>query len=394
MTRNGGSMADPGSVSYLFSRKGVVIVPKGAAAPRTTSSTAVLDAGAEEVNDLGEASRSSASRATWSPCAPRCRRPGIDYESAEASFVPSMQRRGSTRTPPRKVFRLIDALEDSDDVQNVFANVDVTDEVMAAVELTPPPEPPSRPSRAGRHAASTASSRRASPDRLWTPEGSARRRCESGGVALVIRTPVRTPKEVDCMRVLGVDPGLTRCGVGVVDGAPGDRSRSCTSTSCAPRPTPTSRRRLLGHRAGRRRVARRPCGPTPSPSSGSSASTTSARSWARRRPAAIAIAAAARRGHPGRAAHPERGQGGGHRQRPRRQGPGRRDGDPAARARRGARSRPTPPTPWRWPSATCGAATPARLAAARPRRHVPRSRARACRRAAAPGRRVAVGGAR
>ena len=58
---------------------------------------------------------------------------GIDYDSAEASFVPSVHGRRSTRTAPRKVFRLIDALEDCDDVQNVFANFDVSDEVMAAV---------------------------------------------------------------------------------------------------------------------------------------------------------------------------------------------------------------------------------------------------------------------
>lgn len=53
MTRNGGSMADPGSVSYLFNRKGVVIVPKGELSEDDVLD-AVLDAGAEEVNDLGE----------------------------------------------------------------------------------------------------------------------------------------------------------------------------------------------------------------------------------------------------------------------------------------------------------------------------------------------------
>ena len=54
MTRNGGSMADPGSVSYLFTRKGVVIVPKSEALTEDDVLMAVLDAGAEEVNDLGE----------------------------------------------------------------------------------------------------------------------------------------------------------------------------------------------------------------------------------------------------------------------------------------------------------------------------------------------------
>src|ERR1700733_1821125 len=54
LTRNGGSLADPGSVAYLFNRKGVVIVPKGSGATEDDVLTAVLDAGAEEVNDLGE----------------------------------------------------------------------------------------------------------------------------------------------------------------------------------------------------------------------------------------------------------------------------------------------------------------------------------------------------
>jgi transcriptional/translational regulatory protein YebC/TACO1 len=57
---------------------------------------------------------------------------GIDYESAEASFLPTMQV-PLDEDGARKVFRLIDALEDSDDVQNVWANFDVSDEVMAAV---------------------------------------------------------------------------------------------------------------------------------------------------------------------------------------------------------------------------------------------------------------------
>ena len=72
----------------------------------------------------------------------------------------------------------------------------------------------------------------------------------------------------------------------------------------------------------------------------------------------IALVAAARRGLPVATAHPERGEGRGLRQRPRRQGPGRRDGDPDPAARRARPSRPTPPTRWRWPSPTSGAAAP------------------------------------
>jgi len=131
MTRNGGSMADPGSVSYLFSRKGVVFVPKA----ETTEDdvlAAVLESGAEEVNDLGESFEVVCEAGDLVAVRTALRDAGIEYESAEASFLPSVTVELDEEAA-RKVFRLIEALEDSDDVQNVWANFDVSDEVMAAV---------------------------------------------------------------------------------------------------------------------------------------------------------------------------------------------------------------------------------------------------------------------
>lgn len=132
MSRNSGAMADPGSVSYLFSRKGVVIVPK---AGRTEDDvlTAVLEAGAEEVNDLGEAFEVISESTDLVGVRTALQQAGIDYDSAEAQFVPSLAV-PLDEDGARKVFKLIDALEDCDDVQNVFANFDVSDEVMAAVD--------------------------------------------------------------------------------------------------------------------------------------------------------------------------------------------------------------------------------------------------------------------
>lgn len=132
MTRNGGSMADPGSVSYLFNRKGVVIVPKGELAEDDVLG-AVLDAGAEEVNDLGESFEVLSEATDLVAVRTALQEAGIDYDSAEANFVPTMQVE-LDEEGARKIFRLIDALEDSDDVQNVFANFDVSDEVMAKVD--------------------------------------------------------------------------------------------------------------------------------------------------------------------------------------------------------------------------------------------------------------------
>ncbi|WP_030381766.1 MULTISPECIES: YebC/PmpR family DNA-binding transcriptional regulator [unclassified Streptomyces] len=132
MTRNGGSMADPGSVSYLFNRKGVVIVPKGELGEDDVL-TAVLDAGAEEVNDLGENFEVLSEATDLVAVRTALQEAGIDYDSAEANFVPTMQVE-LDEEGAKKIFKLIDALEDSDDVQNVFANFDVSDEVMEKVD--------------------------------------------------------------------------------------------------------------------------------------------------------------------------------------------------------------------------------------------------------------------
>ena len=131
MTRNGGSMADPGSVSYLFNRKGVVIVPVAGLSEDDVLG-AVLDAGAEEVNDLGESYEVVSEAGDLVAVRIALQAAGIDYESAEASFLPSVSV-PLDEDGARKIFRLIDALEDSDDVQNVYANFDVSDDIMEAV---------------------------------------------------------------------------------------------------------------------------------------------------------------------------------------------------------------------------------------------------------------------
>ncbi|MEV0594759.1 YebC/PmpR family DNA-binding transcriptional regulator [Nonomuraea cavernae] len=132
LTRNGGSLADPGSVSYMFNRKGVVIVPKSDL-DEDTVLMAVLDAGAEEVNDLGEAFEVVSEAGDLVPVRKALQDAGIDYDSAESSFLPTMSV-PLDEEGAKKVFRLIDALEDSDDVQNVFANFDVSDEIMEKLD--------------------------------------------------------------------------------------------------------------------------------------------------------------------------------------------------------------------------------------------------------------------
>jgi len=131
LTRNGGQLADPGSVSYLFTRKGVIVVPK-AGRSEDDVLTAVLEAGADEVNDLGEAFEVVCEAGDLVAVRTALQDAGIEYDSAEAEFKPSVEV-PLDEDGARKIFRLIDALEDSDDVQNVYANFDVSDEVMEAV---------------------------------------------------------------------------------------------------------------------------------------------------------------------------------------------------------------------------------------------------------------------
>ncbi|GAA4472477.1 YebC/PmpR family DNA-binding transcriptional regulator [Rhodococcus olei] len=132
MTRNGGNMADPGSVSYLFTRKGVVVLDK-AGRSEDEILEVVLEAGAEEINDLGDQFEIVAEAGDLIAVRTALVDAGIDYDSADPDF------RASVEVPvdadgARKVFKLVDALEDSDDVQNVYTNVDVSDEVLAELD--------------------------------------------------------------------------------------------------------------------------------------------------------------------------------------------------------------------------------------------------------------------
>jgi YebC/PmpR family DNA-binding regulatory protein len=129
LTRNGGSMADAGSVSYLFSRKGVVIVPKSDKLGEDDVLMAVLDAGAEEVNDIGESYEVVSEATDLVPVRTALVDAGIDYESAETPFLPSVEIPLDEETA-KKVFKLIDVLEESDEVQDVYANYSVADDVM------------------------------------------------------------------------------------------------------------------------------------------------------------------------------------------------------------------------------------------------------------------------
>ncbi|WP_150242395.1 YebC/PmpR family DNA-binding transcriptional regulator [Nocardiopsis quinghaiensis] len=131
VTRNGGNMADAGSVSYLFNRKGVVIVPKEGITEDDVT-LAVLEAGAEDVEDLGESFEIVCEATDLVQVRTALQEAGIEYDSAESSFLPTMEIPVDADAA-KKVLRVVDVLEDSDDVQNVYTNADIPDEVMAEI---------------------------------------------------------------------------------------------------------------------------------------------------------------------------------------------------------------------------------------------------------------------
>ena len=137
LQKNGGSMGESGSVAFMFNRKGVVIVPKaqpeGAEATEDGLLEVVLDSGAEEVNDLGESFEIISEATDLVAVRESLQAAGVDYDSADSSFLPTVEV-PLDKEGAKKMFRIIDILEDSDDVQNVYANGDVPDEVLAELE--------------------------------------------------------------------------------------------------------------------------------------------------------------------------------------------------------------------------------------------------------------------
>jgi YebC/PmpR family DNA-binding regulatory protein len=133
VTRNGGTMADIGSVNFLFSRKGVITVSKSETVTEDTVLSAALEAGVEDVEDRGDVLVLTTEPTDMVEVRTALQAAKIDYEAADVEFVPSMHVQVDAPTA-RKVISLIDALEDLDDVQNIYSNFDMSPEVMAELE--------------------------------------------------------------------------------------------------------------------------------------------------------------------------------------------------------------------------------------------------------------------
>jgi YebC/PmpR family DNA-binding regulatory protein len=136
-SRNGGSMAEPGAVAWQFERKGILVLPKQAAGSPITEDdvmAAAVEAGAEDIVDNGDGWEVTAAPADFAAVRAALDAGHLPTDSAELMMVPTNTVPLDTEADARKVLRLVDLLEDHDDVQHVYANFDIPDSILELVE--------------------------------------------------------------------------------------------------------------------------------------------------------------------------------------------------------------------------------------------------------------------
>ncbi len=135
-SKNGGSMAEPGAVSWQFERKGVILVPKAGARAVTEDDLMLvaLEAGAEDISDAGEQFQVTTPPSDIQTVRSALEEAGMPVESAEVTLLSSTTVQLQTESEAKKVLHLVDLLEDHDDVQNVYANFDIPDDIIELVE--------------------------------------------------------------------------------------------------------------------------------------------------------------------------------------------------------------------------------------------------------------------
>jgi YebC/PmpR family DNA-binding regulatory protein len=132
-TRNGGSLAEPGAVAWQFHRKGMIIIDKTSGVDEDELMMAAIEAGAEDVADQGDTWDITTAPTDFAKVRDTLSEAGVAMASADLTMVATTAVPLTTEADARKVLRVLDALEDHDDVQNVYANFDIPDEIFQAV---------------------------------------------------------------------------------------------------------------------------------------------------------------------------------------------------------------------------------------------------------------------
>jgi len=134
-SKNGGSSAEPGAVAWQFERKAVLIIPKGApVADEDEVMMIALDAGMEDLEDQGDTWQLTAPPTDLGRLRDALEAAEVKVTSAELTMVATSTIALESEADARKVLRVVDALEDHDDVQAVYANFDIPDSVLQLVE--------------------------------------------------------------------------------------------------------------------------------------------------------------------------------------------------------------------------------------------------------------------
>jgi YebC/PmpR family DNA-binding regulatory protein len=131
-TRNGGSLAEPGAVAWQFERKGVLVLDHSAATEDDLM-LAALEAGAEDIADLGDSWQVTTAPTDVHVVRTALEEAGIPVQSVDLTMLPSTTVELDEAGKAKSVLRVIDALEEHDDVQNVYANFDIPDDVLQSV---------------------------------------------------------------------------------------------------------------------------------------------------------------------------------------------------------------------------------------------------------------------
>jgi YebC/PmpR family DNA-binding regulatory protein len=132
-SRNGGSMAEPGAVSWQFERKGVVLLPKTVGEDDLMS--VALEAGAENLSDEGSDWMLTSAPTDLHALRTALDEAAIPVETADLEMVPTSRVEIDSEAVAKRVLKLIELLEEHDDVQNVWSNFDIPDEILESVEL-------------------------------------------------------------------------------------------------------------------------------------------------------------------------------------------------------------------------------------------------------------------
>ena len=131
-TRNGGSLAEPGAVAWQFARKGVLVLDKSVG-DEDDVMMAALDAGAEDITDLGDTWQVTTAPTDVQTVRTALEGSGLPVTSVDLTMLPSTTVELDEASKAKSVLRVIDALEEHDDVQNVYANFDIPDAVLQSV---------------------------------------------------------------------------------------------------------------------------------------------------------------------------------------------------------------------------------------------------------------------